>query len=94
MGSLAAILLMVLNLAWWIVIIHIVMSWLINFDVINLRQPFVANIWRTLERILNPIYGRIRNALPSLGGLDLAPLVVLLGIIALQIVIKNNALSF
>lgn len=94
MGSLAMILLMVLNLAWWVVIIHIVMSWLINFDVINLRQPFVNNIWNTLERILNPIYSRIRNALPSMGGLDLAPLVVLLGIIALQIVIKNNAHAF
>ncbi len=94
MGSLAMILLLILNLAWWVVIIHIVMSWLINFDVINLRQPFVHSVWNTLERILHPIYGRIRNALPPMGGLDLAPLVVLLGIIALQIVIKNNLHAF
>ena len=94
MGSLAMIFLMILNLVWWVVIIHIVMSWLINFDVINLRQPFVHNVWRTLERILDPIYSRIRSALPSMGGLDLAPLVVLLGIVALQIIIKNNLHSF
>ena len=91
MGSLAMILLMLLNLAWWVCIIHIVMSWLINFDVINLRQPLVSSIWNGLDRLLEPIYRPIRNALPQLGGLDLAPLVFLLGIAALRIVIANNA---
>jgi YggT family protein len=94
MGSIAMILLMILNLAWWVVIIHIVMSWLINFDVINTRQPFVANVWRMLERLVEPVYRPIRNALPSLGGLDLAPLLVLLGIAALRIVIANNMMAY
>ncbi len=90
MGSLAMILLMLLSIAWWIVIIHIVMSWLINFDVVNLRQPLVRSVWYGLDRLLDPIYRPIRNALPSMGGLDLAPLVVILGIAALRIVISNN----
>ncbi|MFT7027395.1 MAG: YggT family protein [Paracoccaceae bacterium] len=94
MGSIAMILLMILNLAWWVVIIHIVMSWLINFDVINTRQAFVANVWRMLERLVEPVYRPIRNALPSLGGLDLAPLLVLLGIAALRIVIANNMMAY
>lgn len=94
MGSLAMILLMLLNIAWWIVIIHIVMSWLINFDVINVRQPFVRSVWYGLERLLDPIYRPIRNALPSMGGLDLAPLVVILGIAVLRIVIANNLMGY
>lgn len=94
MGSLGAILLMLLDLAWWIVIIHIVMSWLINFDVINLRNNIVRAVWFGLDRLLAPIYQPIRNALPSLGGLDLAPLVVILGIAALQIIISNNMYAY
>lgn len=90
MGSIAMILLMILNLAWWVCIIHIVMSWLINFDVINLRQNFVRSVWYGLNNLLEPIYGRIRSVLPQMGGLDLAPLVFLLAIAALRIVISNN----
>ncbi|MEO0678856.1 MAG: YggT family protein [Pseudomonadota bacterium] len=94
MNSLGQILLMLLNLAWWIVVIQIVMSWLINFDVINLRQRFVYGIWSSLNRLTEPLYTPIRNALPSMGGLDLAPLVVLLAIAALQVVIFNNFQAF
>ncbi|MFO7856798.1 MAG: YggT family protein [Paracoccaceae bacterium] len=90
MSSIATILLMVLNIVWWIVIIQAVMSWLINFDVINLRQRFVYSIWSSLNRLTEPLYAPIRGILPSMGGLDLAPLVVLIGIAALQIVIANN----
>lgn len=90
MTSLAEILLMLLNFVWWVVIIHAVMSWLISFDVINLRQRFVYTIWSTLNRLTEPLYRPIRSVLPSLGGLDLAPLVLLFAIAALQIVIARN----
>ena len=91
MTSLLQILFVILDIIWWIVIIHIIMSWLINFQVLNLRQPIVAQIWYGLNRLLEPIYGPIRNALPQMGGLDLAPLVVILLIIAARIVLTNNA---
>ena len=91
MTSLFQILFVILDIIWWIVIIHIIMSWLINFQVLNLRQPIVAQIWYGLNRLLEPIYGPIRNALPQMGGLDLAPLVVILLIIAARIVLTNNA---
>lgn len=74
----------VLTLAFWIVLIHVIMSWLINFDVINLRQPFVYQLWTALNRILDPFYRRIRQFIPSLGGLDLAPLVLIIGILFIQ----------
>jgi YggT family protein len=70
------------------------MSWLINFGVLNLRQPIVGQIWDGLNRLLEPVYSPIRRALPNLGGLDLAPLVVFIGIYALRIILTNNAGAF
>ena len=94
MTSLLQIVLMVLNVAWFIMILHIIMSWLINFQVLNLRQQFVAQVWYGLNRLLEPLYGRIRSFLPDMGGLDLAPLIALLGVYAIRIVIMNNLYAF
>ena len=66
------------------------MSWLITFGVLNMRQPIVAQLWEGLSRLLEPLYGPIRRLLPSTGGLDLAPLIVILGVYAIRIVIANN----
>lgn len=90
MTSIAQILLLILDVALWIILAHIIMSWLINFQVLNLRQPIVAQIWDGLNRILEPLYGRIRSYLPAMGGIDLAPLIVIIAIYALRIVIRNN----
>lgn len=90
MLSLMQIILLILNVLWFLVIVHIILSWLINFQVINLRQPIVASIWDGLNRLLEPIYTRIRRFMPDLGGIDLAPLVLLIGIYAIQVIIQNN----
>jgi len=90
MTSLGQILSLILDIALWIIIAHIIMSWLINFQVLNLRQPLVAQVWDGLNRILEPLYGRVRRYLPRTTGLDLAPLVVLVAIYALQILVRNN----
>ena len=85
---------MLLDVVWFIVIAHIIMSWLINFNVLNRNQPLVWQIWTGLERLLEPLYRPIRRFLPSMGGLDLAPLVVIIGVYALQIILTNNAAAF
>ena len=94
MLSILQILLMLLSLAQFVILAHIIMSWLINFQVLNLRQPLVAQIWYGLNRLLEPVYRRLRNVLPDLGGIDLAPLIVLLAIYALRILIVNNMPMF
>lgn len=94
MTSILQILLLILDIAQWIIIAHIIMSWLINFQVLNLRQPIVAQIWDGLNRILEPVYSRVRSVLPNLGGIDLAPLVVLIAVYALRIILINNAAAF
>ena len=94
MTSILQILLLILDIVYYVIIAHIIMSWLINFQVLNLRQPLVAQIWDGLNRLLEPLYGRIRAILPNLGGLDLAPLIVLIAVYAARIVLMNNAGSF
>lgn len=94
MASLFEILNLLLDVLWFIMIAHIVMSWLINFQVLNLRQPIVAQLWYGVNRLLEPIYGRIRRFLPNMGGLDLAPLVALLAIYAIRIILRNNVAFF
>jgi YggT family protein len=94
MTSLFQILMLIINIVWFILIAHIIMSWLINFQVLNLRQPLVAQLWYGLNRLLEPLYGPIRRVLPDMGGLDLAPLVVLIGIYAIRIVLINNISAF
>lgn len=94
MTSIFQILMLLLSVAKFIVIAHIIMSWLINFGVLNLGQPIVAQLWDGLNRLLQPIYDPIRRVLPNMGGLDLAPLVVILGILALEIILSNNVALF
>lgn len=94
MQSLFQILMLILDVVWFFIIAHVIMSWLISFQVLNLHQPFVAQVWHTLQRLLEPIYGPVRRILPPMQGIDLAPLVVLLGIMALRIILINNAALF
>ena len=84
MNALFGILDMLLDVAFFIMIVHIIFSWLITFQVLNLRQPLVAQIWTGLNRLLEPVYQPIRRWLPDTGGLDLAPLVAFLVLIAVR----------
>ena len=94
MQSLFQILMLVLDIVWFFIIIHVIMSWLINFQVLNLHQQLVAQIWYGLNRLLEPIYGPVRRILPPMSGIDLAPLVVLIGVYALRIILVNNIGAF
>ena len=75
---------LVLGAVFFVMIVHIIMSWLLNFNVLNYRQPVVAQLWDGLNRLLEPIYAPIRRILPDTRPLDLAPLVAFLIIIALR----------
>ena len=75
---------LILDIAFFIMIVHIIMSWLINFQVLNLHQPMVAQIWQGINRLLEPIYQPLRRILPNTNPLDLAPLVAFVIIISLR----------
>jgi YggT family protein len=90
MTSIVQILLLVLDVVFFIIIVQAILSWLIAFQIINVHQPFVSQIWRALHRLTEPIYRPIRRFMPDLGGLDLTPMIVIIGIYALRILIINN----
>ena len=92
MVTLFQALMVILNVIWFIMIAHIVMSWLITFNVLNTRQPMVAQIWYGLNRILEPVYGPIRRILPATGGIDFAPLVLFFILILLQRALNSPGL--
>ena len=75
---------LILGVVYFVMIVHIIMSWLINFQVLNLHQPVVSQIWYGLNRLLEPIYEPIRRVLPDTRPLDLAPLVALIIVISLR----------
>ena len=85
MGALYQIVMLLIDVVWWFVIVHFVMSWLISFQVLNIRQPLVGQIWNGLNALLEPIYAPIRRILPNLGGIDLSPVVVIIGLQILRI---------
>ena len=78
-----------LDILKFFIFAHFIMSWLIVFNVLNPYQPIVRQIWNGLTRLLEPIYGPIRRVLPNMGGLDLAPLVALLLIFALERILRT-----
>jgi YggT family protein len=94
MTSIIQILLMILGVVRFVIIVHFIMSWLISFQVLNLRQPIVGQIWYGLNQLLEPIYGPIRRILPDTRPLDLSPIVALLAVYAIQIVLINNMGAF
>lgn len=94
MTSILQILILIVDVIWFIMILHIIMSWLLNFQVLNPRQPIVYQIWTGLNRLLEPIYEPIRRILPDTRPLDLAPLIALIAIYAIRIVLRNNLYSF
>ncbi|HSI19558.1 MAG TPA: YggT family protein [Sphingomonas sp.] len=71
------IILVVLNILWWVVLIHAVLTTLISFNVINTWNETVRVIYQTLQRIVDPIERPIRRILPDFGPLDLSPFVAL-----------------
>jgi len=90
MASFLTLFNVIVDLVFYVIIAQVILSWLINFDVINLRQPFIWQVWQGLNRITEPVYRPIRRMLPDMGGLDIAPMIVLFGLYALQVIVYNN----
>lgn len=68
----------VIDLYVWIIILQVVLSWLIAFNVINTQNRFVYLVGDFLYRVTEPAMRPIRRFLPNLGGIDLSPIVLLL----------------
>jgi YggT family protein len=87
MRSILYIILIILDIYIWLLIAAAILSWLIAFNVINTRNQFVATVGDFLYRITEPVLRPIRNMLPSLGGIDISPVVLILIIILIKDII-------
>jgi YggT family protein len=68
----------------WLLIASAVLSWLIAFNVVNARNPIVHNVGEFLFRITEPLLRPIRNMLPNLGGIDVSPVIPIIGLLFLR----------
>jgi YggT family protein len=89
MRALLDVVLVVLQLYWWIVIAMIILSWLISFNVVNTRNQFVDQVWRALNALTEPVLGPIRRHMPNFSGIDISPIILFLIIILIQQVIVH-----
>jgi YggT family protein len=69
---------LLLNVLYWIIIIQVILSWLLAYNVLNTSSNGVRTVGVALDRITAPLYRPIRRILPDFGGLDFSPLVILL----------------
>ena len=81
---------LVLQLYIIVLIATAVFSWLVAFNVVNVRSPAVSMVGRLLYQLTEPVLRPIRNLLPGMGGIDISPIVVVLIIWFIQIVILPN----
>ncbi len=83
----------VLQLFVWVIIAQAILSWLVAFNVINTQNRFVYSLVKGLDRFLNPLLRPIRNVLPDLGGIDLSPMVLILGVMLAQRLLSGLAVD-
>ena len=72
------LLITVIHLYSWAIILSVILSWLIMFNVVNTHSRFIAIVSEFLYRVTEPLLGLIRRMLPNFGGLDLSPLVLVM----------------
>ncbi|MBM3541482.1 MAG: YggT family protein [Alphaproteobacteria bacterium] len=92
MTSLILLVHTVLDIYKWCLIIWVVLSWLIQFNVVNTYNKFVFTVNDVLYRITEPALRPIRRVVPNLGGVDLSPVVLILLIWFAQDLLLRNLL--
>lgn len=89
MVAIGQICMLLLDIAFWIIIVQVVLSWLIAFEVINTRNPQAAKFIRLVERITDPVFRPLRRFVPPVAGIDLTPLIIIFGIYILRGVVAS-----
>lgn len=80
----------VIDIYFYILIINIVLSWLITFNVVNMQNRLVVTILYATNKLTDPVLNPIRRVIPNLGGIDISPIVLVLGLLFIQDYIRFN----
>ena len=87
MDIIGQLLLFGLKAFYWVIIVQVILSWLIAFEVINVRNDKAQQVIALLNKITDPIFRPLRKIIPSIGGIDVTPIAVILALFVLQSVI-------
>ena len=80
MNSLGGLILQIISLYQFILIIYIIATWLVNFNIINTYNKFVFTVIDALHRLCAPSLNLVRRYIPNFGSIDISPIIVYLGL--------------
>ena len=80
----------VIDIYFYILIINIVLSWLIEFNIVNMQNKIVVSILYATNRLTDPLLNPVRRILPNLGGIDISPIILVLCLLFVQDYIRFN----
>lgn len=89
MSIIGQFLLFLLDVCFWIIIIQVVLSWLITFEVINIRNQQAANFVRLIDRVTAPVFTPLRKVIPPIAGIDITPIIVIFAIYLLKSIVAS-----
>lgn len=84
MGLIYSILSFAITVYIWIIIIQVLISWLVVFDVINVNNQKAQNLIGLLKKATDPVFKPLQKYIPAIGGIDITPIVVILGLTFLE----------
>jgi len=87
MRAILDVVLLALSLYTYVIIASAIFSWLYAFNIVNPRNQVIGMIGEMLYKLTEPALRPIRQRMPNLGGIDISPIILLLGIILLQNII-------
>ena len=80
MNSLLGLIIQIINLYQFLLLVYIIATWLVNFNIINVSNRFVYSIMEVLYRLCEPSLNIVRRYIPNFGNLDISPVIVYLGL--------------
>lgn len=89
MASIGALINFILDLYIFCIIAQVILSWLVAFNVLNLSHPYARKVVDVLARIVEPVMAPVRRYVPSIGGIDISPILVIFAISLLQSIVKS-----
>ena len=84
MNSLIALLIWAIDIYIWIIIIGVILSWAIAFDVLNAKNKFVYKFCMVINAITNPVIMKVRKHVPPIANMDFSPVIVIFGLMIIQ----------
>lgn len=84
MAAIGQLLIFVLQIYFYIIIASVIISWLIAFEVLNVKNPQAQNLVNLLNKLTEPVYKPLRKFIPPIAGIDVTPIIVIFAIFLLQ----------